>query len=484
MQLAEQASKGAKWTALSTGLSALISVAQISVVARSLEPADFGTVAMILVVLAIANVFVTVGFSDVLVVKHEATVEQLSTMYWLNVLVGIVAYGMLYIGAPLLSLIIDREGIETMGRVMGLTLLMGAMVVQFNALMRRELYLKAVAGIGLAANFVGFLTAVVLAAAGFGVWSLIFAGLASQLVTCASLMGYAAKHGWYPQWVFSIGSVGEMVRFGVYRIGAALLNTVNTKVDQLAIGAFLGTTALGLYTVAYNLAMQPFSRINPILTQVSFPVFAKIKNDDSKLLRGYRKGLRMLMVINAPLLIGLIAIAPLLIPALLGPGWEESVLILQILCVFVLLRSANNINIGLILAKEKYRWPLYWNLFLVLIIPATIFVAAQLSRSLVVVSWAVVGVQVFLSLMAYVLFARRLLGGFALGYLSDFGRPVISAALMAFGVLWLQSAFTLSSHWLSLAVIVPAGALLYITLSFILQRMHVNELVWIAKARM
>ena len=484
MQLGNQASKGAKWTALASGFSALIGVAQLSVVARYLDPADLGTVAIILLVLAVANVFVMVGFADVLVVKHEATVVQLSSMYWLNLFMGLIAYSAVFAGAPLLTYIVDRDSIETMVRVMALTILIGSMVVQFDALMRRELYLKEVAQIRLAAQFAGFIVSIALVMNGFGVWSLIFGGIVLQLVSSGVLFAYAVKYGWLPKFVFNVSEIGEMLRFGIFRIGAALLNTINTKTDQLAIGAFLSTSALGLYTVAYNLAMQPFSRINPVLTQVSFPVFAKIKHDDEKLLFGYRKGLRLLMVINAPLLLGLIAVSPLIIPAFLGPGWESSIPVLQILPLFVLLRSASNINIGLVLAKEKYRWPLYWNLVLVIIIPATIFVAVTMSHSLIVVSWAVVGIQVFLSVMAYMLFARRLLGGFAWGYLSDFGRPVLSASLMAAGVLWVQSQFDFITPWIGLAAMIVLGAILYLLVSIILQRQHTMELIALARAKM
>lgn len=461
----------------------MIGVGQISVLARFLQPADFGTVAILMIILAIANVFVTVGFSDVLIVKHEATTRQLSTMYWLNVIVGLTAYIAIFFGAPLLSMLVEREGIASMARVMGLSLIMGSSVVQFYALMRRELRLKQLAVIQTMAHLAGFVAAISFAISGFGVWSLIFAGLATQLVTSVCLLFLAGRYQWYPQRLFQFDDVFELIRFGLFRIGAALLNTLNTKVDQLAIGAFLGTTALGFYTIAYNFAMQPFTRINPILTKVSFPVFAKIKHDDARLLRGYRKGLRILMVINAPLLIGLIASAPLFIPALLGPGWERSIPILQILCIFVVFRSASNINIGLILAKEKYRWPLYWNLLLVLLFPATIFVVAYVSQSLLVVSLSLLGVQVFLSLMAYLLFAKRILGGFALGYLSDFGRPVLTSALMGVAVFWLQSQLSFASPWLGLALILPAGAVLYICFSFFLQRQHIEELIAVLRSR-
>lgn len=484
MQLAAQATRGAKWTGLASGVNAAIGVAQLSIVARFLEPSDFGAVALVQVVLAVANVFVSVGFSDVLVVRHDASPEQLSTMYWLNILVGFGVYGLVFVGAPLLALVIERDGIENLARVMGLVLLMGSAVVQFNALMRRELRLKEIAVIGLVAHGFAFIVVVALASTGAGVWSLVVAALVSQALTSASLFVYATLYGWLPDLCFDIKNVNEMVRFGVFRIGAALINTVNTKADQLVIGAILGATALGLYTVVYNLAMQPFSRINPILTQVSFPVFAKIKEDNTNLRRGYRKGLRMLMAINAPLLIGAAVVAPLLVPMLLGPGWEASIPVFQILCLFVLLRSASNINIGLILAKEKYRWPLYWNLLLLLIIPATIFLTAKIFGSLIVVSLSVVCIQVGLSVMGYILFARRLIGGFTLGYLNDFGRPVLTSILMAVGVFWLRSEVDLSPNWLGVAVVVAVGAALYIGLSFILQPRHTRELITLARAKM
>jgi len=481
MRLNEIASKGAKWTALSSGLNALIGFAQISVVARYFEPSDFGVIALIFVVHAVANVFVTVGFSDVFVVRHDATVEQLSTMYWLNIFVGLIAYAILFAGAPLLSLVTNSEDIANMVRIMGLTLVMGSIVVQFNALMRRELNLKGIAIITFIAQLVGFVCAVTMVINGFGIWSLIFAAIASQLVSSLMLLNRAARYGWFPRLVFKLDNVIEMIRFGIYRIGAAFLNTINTKIDQLAIGAFLNISALGFYTIAHNLAMQPFSRINPVLTKVSFPVFAKIKNDDARLLRGYRKGLRMIMVVNAPLLIGLIALAPHVIPTLLGPGWEESIPVLQILSLYVLLRSATNINIGLILAKNRYRWPLYWNFFMLFATPLTILIAAYLSRSLIVVSWSLLGLQVFISIMAYLLFARRLLGNFALGYLNDIVRPIVTSVLMATGVLWVQGQFEYTYHWAGLMVLIPLGAVLYLLLSLIIQKQHVKELFNLAK---
>jgi O-antigen/teichoic acid export membrane protein len=227
--------------------------------------------------------------------------------------------------------------------------------------------------------------------------------------------------------------------------------------------------------------MQPFNRINPILTQVSFPVFAKIKNDDAQLRRAYRKGVRLLVAVNSPLLFGLIAVAPILMPALLGPGWDDSVAVVRILSIVVLLRSANNINVGLILAKEKYRWPMYLNLVLLVLVPSTIFVAAGLSHSLVVVSWAIVVVQGCVSVGVYVMFVRRLLGGLGLAYLGDVGRPIIAGALMAGVLVWLQAEVDELQGWPGLLVLVPLGGVVYGAVSLVIQRQHMRELFAVAR---
>jgi O-antigen/teichoic acid export membrane protein len=258
---------------------------------------------------------------------------------------------------------------------------------------------------------------------GFGIWTLIFSILLQHFVGMIFYIYYAKKYKWLPNFNFNLSSVSGMIRFGAHRIVSSVLHQIYSRADQITIGALLGPSALGIYSVAYNLSMQPFLRINPILTQISFPVFSRITSDSDRILRAYRKGLRVLIFINAPLLLGMLATASLIVPIVLGPGWGESVLILQILCIYGLLRSSGNINTGLIIAFEKYQWPTYWNLFLLFFTPLAIFVAYQIKDSLIMVTFTVLLVEFFLAIVSYFLFSRRLLGGFGMGYLNDLGKP-------------------------------------------------------------
>ena len=483
VSLTRQATSAAKWMTVASITTALVSVVQVSVLARYLEPAEFGAVALLMVILEVCNVFIRTGFSDALVVNSGTTRRQLSTLYWVNVTVGMVVYSLFYLMAPLLDRGFVTVDLAEMARVMGLMLLIGAFVVQFDALMRRELLLRQLALIRIGSQLVGLAVAVYLAVAGYGAWALIFSHLGIQISMNLCLWFIAIRRHWLPGGLGPISEISELLRFGAYRVGASLLGVLNSRVDQLAVGAFLGPAALGYYNLAFNLAMQPFQRINPILTQVSFPIFAKVKDDNDKLLKGYRKGLRLLVSINAPLLLGLAVTAPLVVPALLGPRWNPVVPIVQILAVGVLFRSAANINISLILAKGKYQWPFYWNLVLLTIMPVAIVLVSQFTKSLVMVSAALTGISVLLFVFGYLLFPRRLLGRFDLPFLSDFGRPVIAACLMLPVVALAIDRVPVDSLWLQIGMMAALGGTIYAAASLLIQRQHTGEILEFLRSR-
>ena len=130
--ISKSANIGAKWNAFAMALNAIISIAQISILAKYLSPADFGIVALLLVFVSILTIFVTIGFSDVLIVKNQATKEQLYSMYWLNVAVGIFIYLIIFLGSPLIkNFISSNYDVSLMLRVMSISILIGCLSVQF-----------------------------------------------------------------------------------------------------------------------------------------------------------------------------------------------------------------------------------------------------------------------------------------------------------------------------------------------------------------
>lgn len=454
----------------------VLGLVQIAVLARYLDPADFGVLAFLSIIIALCNVFIRVGFSDVIIAARDISVSQLSTLYWFNVIIGLLVYGLLFFSAPLAVSAIESADAQILIQVLGLSLIFGCTTVQFEALARKNMRFKALAVIGMGQSIVAFVVAVTLAASGYGVWSLVISVVAAQALRSAALWGYGWRNRWVPKLMFRYDEVVDHVNHGALRVGASLINNINTRSDQLAIGLFLGPVALGYYSLAYNVAMKPFQKINPILTQISFPVFARISDDKVKILAGYRSGMRLILCINAPLMLGYAAIAPLLIPAIMGPGWDPVIVVSQILAIYALLRSAGSLNIGVILSQGKFRWPLYWNLFLLLLIPSSIFAVSASTSSLVYVSIFLVAIQFGLFVLGYLLFARRLIGRFGREFFSDFAIPVSIALAMAMCVASLQSVIDIGSAYGEIAVLIVFGGIVYLAISLVLQKGSLLEL--------
>ncbi|MCD5406439.1 MAG: MOP flippase family protein [Desulfotomaculum sp.] len=207
----------------------------------------------------------------------------------------------------------------------------------------------------------GVITAISTALIGQGVFALVWGALANAAARTLFLLVVGLKN-WRPAWRFKISDIRSFVSFGLYQLGERTINFLNSKLDTILIGSLLGAQALGFYTLAWNLIIQPLQKLNPIITRVAFPVFAKLQDDNARLKRGYMSTLNILSAMNFPYFFGLAVVAPLLVPVVFGMQWLPSILLMQILCVVGLLRSTGNPIGSLLLAKGRADWGFKWNL--------------------------------------------------------------------------------------------------------------------------
>jgi hypothetical protein len=144
-------------------------------------------------------------------------------------------------------------------------------------------------------------------------YALVLAQLAGSIVSTAILTMIGLRH-WRPMFHFRRADLKGYMGFGLYQMGERTLNFLYSRTDQLLIGMFVGPIALGYYSFSWNLIIQPMNRVNPTLTKVAFPLFARMQNEEERLRRGYLTLIRILATINAPILLGFAANAPVLIP--------------------------------------------------------------------------------------------------------------------------------------------------------------------------
>lgn len=428
--LRAKAVQGTKWSAVSQGVGVTLNVLQMVVLARLLSPEDFGLVAMASVVVGFARAFQDMGISNAIIHRQDTTAEQLSSLYWLNVVAGLTALLVLWGTTPLVASFYNEPRLVGLLSWLALSVLLSSFGQQYAVLLQKNLQFRALA---LAQTFAAAAsTGVAVAAAllGKGAYSLVY-GQLTQASVMSLLLFWIGGSEWRPRLQFSREHLRGYLSFGIYQMGERCTNYYATSVDNLLIGKFLGPEALGIYNIAYNLIVVPLRNINPILTKVAFPILARRQHDDAALRQGYLEMMRLLTFVTVPCLVGLAATAPWFVPEVFGSQWGPAVPIVQILSLVGILKSLGNPLGSILLAKGRADIGFKWNVLVAILNTCVFLAAAQSGLQAVALSYAAVSVLYWLG--GRLILERMIDLGWR-EYVVALRVPVFCAAIMGLGV--------------------------------------------------
>lgn len=474
MSLRRQALTGVTWTSLATIGSVGAQMLQLVVLARLLRPDDFGLMGMALIVIGFAQAYADVGISAAIVHHQHVSREQLSSLYWLNLAVGASIFAVLWLGSPLIASFFHEPRLVPLLHGVSAVFLLLPLGKQFEILLQRDLRFDLLARQDIAAAVAGAAAAVAGAVAGLGVWALVL-GTVTTVATRTALLLWVGLREHCPMLHFRWADLDRFVGFGAYQMGERTVNYVAERLDQLLIGSLLGATTLGFYNFAFNLTGQPVSRINPIVTKVAFPIFCRVQDDASRLQRGYLTIVKLVTSVNAPLLLGLVAVAPLLVPTVFGVQWTASVALVQVLALVALLRSVGNPTGSLLLSRGRADLGFAWNVCLLLVSAPAIWLGAHAGGALGV-AFALLGVQIVIAPVSYVALVRPMMGACARAYLLAVMRPTALALLMATIVAAMAGVIRLSVPAMLLVGQVVAGGAAYALLLWRFERATLDDL--------
>ncbi|MDQ0428871.1 PST family polysaccharide transporter/lipopolysaccharide exporter [Planomicrobium stackebrandtii] len=429
--LKNQAVNSVKLTSISMLVTSVLQIAQLLILGRVLGPEIFGLIAMVQIVIQFSQLFLEMGITDAIIQKEKVSKLELSSLYWFSLFVGVVLFLILLLAAPVIALLFNESSLTAMIQVVGISFLILPLGLQFQTLATKKLEFAQITKNEIFATAIGVLLTIYLAAfTGLGAWSLVYGHIATSLIRSIPWMvrGYRDLET-RPQPVFSWTAIQGFVSFGMYRLGSTSINYFTTKIDQMIIGITLGPVALGYYSMAMNLIMQPVQKMNSMINRVAFPVFSKIQLDSSKLRRAYLLITNMLTSFNAPLLAGVIVSAPYAVPILLGTEWAESIVIIQILCLYGLFKALGNPSGSLFIAVGKVKWSFYWQLFQLGIIPVVVYLAS-LSGEIVIVALAVGLLRVVLFYISYFVRIRQIIGDSLAELTLSIIKPMVHSAIM------------------------------------------------------
>lgn len=339
-----------KWSAIERfslqGIQFLLGL----VLARLLTPDDYGIVGMIAIFIAIAQTFVDSGFGNALIRKNNRTQADCSTVFYFNIIVAILLYGILFFAAPLISVLLKTPILVDVVRVVALNLIVNSFAAVQIAQFTVNLDFKNQAKITLTATIISGIVGICLAYYGFGVWALVFQTLLSNLL---KTLLFWIKSNWRPSFVFSVVSFKELGAYGSKLLASSLISTIYANITTLLIGRYYTPKSLGFYSRGEQFANLPSTNIVGILQRVTFPILAKIQDDEERLMLLYRKYIRLSSFIVFGLMVVLASCAKPLIIVLLTDKWADAALYLQIICFAVMFDHITTINMNLLQVKGR-----------------------------------------------------------------------------------------------------------------------------------
>jgi len=424
MSLRKQTLSGVKWTSFSSFAITLIQLLQLAVVARYLGPSEFGLMAMAWVVIGFSEMFADMGISGAIIHEQKITHTQLSSLYWLNIASGIVVFLIIFLLAPYVADFYKEPELIPLIRLLSFSFVIMSFSTQFRVLFQKELQFDLMAKVNIGAALMAFFAAVFSVMHGYGVYALVYAVLAATTFRSVIYLYYGLKiHK--PTLTYRHNEITKMIRFGLYRMGSMNLNYFNSQFDVILIGKLLGAEALGIYSIAKNLSMRPSGVINPIVTSITFPVLAKVQDDDEKFKNIYLKTINYLSSVNFPIYILIAVLAKPIVLLLFGEKWVDSIIILQILSIYAMIRSTGNPVGFLAMAKGKTNMEFWWNMGLFFFMPLTIYIGSY--GGLVGVAYSLLALMVILSVPNWYFLVHPLCGAAFKEYFWQIIKPLFIA---------------------------------------------------------
>jgi O-antigen/teichoic acid export membrane protein len=319
--------KGFGWNFFTQAYKVLFSSLILLILARLIAVEDFGIIGMATVFVLFFNTIQNIGFDSSIIYSKTFKEKHLLSLLILNVVVGFFIYLIGYFLSPYLSSFYNNKEIESILKVLVLTVLLSSFGVVSKGYLQKKLDFKKLAIVEIIAISIAGVLAIFLATRNYGYWSLIVQQLVTVGFTSLGFLIITFK-SIFKERIFSFKIVSEHLKFGYNVFIFNILNFFAQQLDVLVIGKLLGERQVGVYLLAFNLILKPVSLLVQIFNKTIYPVLTKVKS--SLVRKNYIKFTFSFFFFLSPLIIFSVSISQILIPELLTNKWIETLPLLLI----------------------------------------------------------------------------------------------------------------------------------------------------------
>lgn len=336
MSLKEKVFLGTKWVAFANVFRQILGIIGLLIYARLLSPNDFGIISVMMIFVGFLEIFMDMGTSAAIIQKENPSEKLLSSIFYFNIMVGIALFLMLVLISYPVASFFSMPEIQLLLPLLAINFIITSFGIVQKARYEKLLDFKDITIFQIVSNVGSLIIGISCAVYGLGIYSIIFHTLSLSLIFVVLIWKYSK---WRPVIHFEWSDIASIWK---YTMNLSLFNFINyftRKTDVFLIGKFLGSSSLGVYSLAYRVMLYPILNISQVLLRILFPAFAKIQHDKNKLRDIYLRVIFAISIISFPIMMGLIVSAETLVPILFGDKWVGLEIIIMILAPVGILRS-------------------------------------------------------------------------------------------------------------------------------------------------
>lgn len=409
MDVKKSTIKGTIWSMVERFSTMGIQLLCTLVIAQFLSPSEFGLVSMMSIFLSLSMVMAEAGFGQAIIREKEVALKDTSSIFFFNIIVGFVIYGICYLAAPLIASFYRQPQLTLLVRISFLAIIINSFAIVQGALLQKSVNFLMVSKISfisvILSGIIGITAAVILR----NVWALVLQSLCFAFFQTVCYWFFCK---WRPSFIYSWISVKKYLVFSLNLLGSRLIAALADNMANLFIGRAYTSAELGNYTVPDKLQRSVAGTISFSIHRVSYSVMASFQDNIEELRSYSQKIVGMAFYITAPIMVYLMIVAPQFFSIILSPEWAESAVYFRYMCVIGSIFCFADINMDVLLIRGK----------------SSLVLKIEIIRKLLLIVSLLIGVAFSIKTLLMILILYNFFNAIFVSYYS--GREVSCSLLM------------------------------------------------------
>ena len=467
--LKDKTSKGLFWGGMSSFLQQLLNAAFGIYLARTLAPDDYGLVGMLAIFTLLATVMQECGFPSALINRKEIRHDDYNAVFWFTLTVSAICYIVLFCCAPLIARYFHQPALVGLARLSFVSFILVGLGTAHRTYLLKKLMIREMAVVSIVSVIISGTVGVILASRGFAYWTLAIQAL---VLNALSTAGYWLFSKWRPSFRLDLRPIREMFSYGIRIWFTSMLAIVNSNLVSVFLGRYYSAERVGYYTQANKWSQMGVSVLTGMVTSVAQPVLASVTEESQRQLRVFRKMVRFAAFIAFPAMLGLAFIAPEFITLVLTDKWNDSIVLLQILCAGAAFTPVIHVCSNLILSRGKSSSYMWSQITLFALILGLVFLLAPSGITAIVAGITAINA---LWIFVWAFLAHREIG-YTFGQLMNDLLPFLGIAAVSIAGAWLLTRW-ITVPWQLMTAKIVVTAAVYVFLMWVTRSVTFRESV-------